>query len=383
MERHFANAEQVAEYLTGQGQVLSINYAGLPDSRGTSGPRSTAAGKGYGSVLAFEIEGGLEAGKRFVEALELHSHVANIGDVRSLVIHPASTTHSQLTPEEQLATGVDPGLVRLCVGTRDDRRHPRRPRQGLRRRQGLTPDGLPSPDGGRGATGRSRTRRGRLRALRRVSVAAVALAGARHRRAGRHVPPHARRRRPRGHQRVRREHGDRAGRRGDRPRRAGDGVHLRLGPPVGLPRQPGRDAGLRRTRRVPAGVGPALPRRPADRLPPRRRLPPGPVRRRRPRRHVPGRPRRRRAGVHHGGRADGDPRVRDPQHGHRVPQHRAQRGARRRRDDRSARPVRQPDQRRIDEPGAARSAPPSSAPTSRRGGPTSPDRCSGRPSPSS
>ena len=67
-------------------------------------------------MLAFEIEGGLEAGKRFVEALELHSHVANIGDVRSLVIHPASTTHSQLTPEEQLASDVDPGLVRLSVG---------------------------------------------------------------------------------------------------------------------------------------------------------------------------------------------------------------------------------------------------------------------------
>ena len=67
-------------------------------------------------MLSFEIEGGLEAGKRFVEALELHSHVANIGDVRSLVIHPASTTHSQLTPEEQLSAGVTPGLVRLAVG---------------------------------------------------------------------------------------------------------------------------------------------------------------------------------------------------------------------------------------------------------------------------
>ena len=74
------------------------------------------APKGAGGVLAFEIAGGLEAGKRFVEALELHSHVANIGDVRSLVIHPASTTHSQLSPEEQAATGVTPGLVRLSVG---------------------------------------------------------------------------------------------------------------------------------------------------------------------------------------------------------------------------------------------------------------------------
>jgi len=67
-------------------------------------------------VLAFEIQGGVESGKAFVEALKLHSHVANIGDVRSLVIHPASTTHSQLTPAEQLASGVTPGLVRLSVG---------------------------------------------------------------------------------------------------------------------------------------------------------------------------------------------------------------------------------------------------------------------------
>ena len=116
MERHFENAEKVAEYLTGQGQVLSINYAGLPSSTWHERAKKLGAGKGYGSVLAFQIEGGLEAGKKFVEALELHSHVANIGDVRSLVIHPASTTHSQLTPEEQLASDVDPGLVRLSVG---------------------------------------------------------------------------------------------------------------------------------------------------------------------------------------------------------------------------------------------------------------------------
>jgi O-acetylhomoserine (thiol)-lyase len=66
--------------------------------------------------LAFEIEGGLDAGRQFVEGLELHSHVANIGDARSLVIHPASTTHSQLTPEEQAASDVAPGLIRLSVG---------------------------------------------------------------------------------------------------------------------------------------------------------------------------------------------------------------------------------------------------------------------------
>ena len=74
------------------------------------------APKGSGSVLSFEIKGGIESGKKFVEALKLHSHVANIGDVRSLVIHPASTTHSQLSPAEQLTAGVTPGLIRLSVG---------------------------------------------------------------------------------------------------------------------------------------------------------------------------------------------------------------------------------------------------------------------------
>ncbi|MGI9051433.1 MAG: bifunctional o-acetylhomoserine/o-acetylserine sulfhydrylase [Ilumatobacteraceae bacterium] len=116
MDRHFSNAQAVAEYLVGQGQVLSVNFAGLPDNRWHERAERLGAGKGYGSIIAFEIEGGLEAGKRFVEALELHSHVANIGDVRSLVIHPASTTHSQLTPEEQLASDVHPGLIRLSVG---------------------------------------------------------------------------------------------------------------------------------------------------------------------------------------------------------------------------------------------------------------------------
>lgn len=115
MERHVSNAQRVAEWLEGRDEVLSVNYAGLPSS-----PWHALAEKysplGSGAVLSFEIEGGLEAGTRFVEALELHSHVANIGDVRSLVIHPASTTHSQLSPEEQAAAGVTPGLVRLAVG---------------------------------------------------------------------------------------------------------------------------------------------------------------------------------------------------------------------------------------------------------------------------
>ncbi|UXA19153.1 bifunctional o-acetylhomoserine/o-acetylserine sulfhydrylase [Mycobacterium sp. SMC-4] len=115
MERHVANAERVAGYLEDHPDVLSVNYAGLPSSPWHDLGKKLAP-KGTGAVLAFELAGGVEAGKAFVNALTLHSHVANIGDVRSLVIHPASTTHAQLSPEEQLSTGVTPGLVRLAVG---------------------------------------------------------------------------------------------------------------------------------------------------------------------------------------------------------------------------------------------------------------------------
>ena len=119
VERHVANAQRVAEFLEGhksdnQG-VVSVNYAGLPSSPWHERAKRLAP-KGAGAILSFELEGGIEAGKAFVNALTLHSHVANIGDVRSLVIHPASTTHAQLSPEEQLSTGVSPGLVRLAVG---------------------------------------------------------------------------------------------------------------------------------------------------------------------------------------------------------------------------------------------------------------------------
>jgi len=116
MERHWSNAQAVAEFLEGHAQVRSVNYAGLASSPWHERATRLGGGRGYGSVLAFEIDGGLEAGKRFVEGLSLHSHVANIGDVRSLVIQPASTTHSQLTPEEQAASDVTPGLIRLSVG---------------------------------------------------------------------------------------------------------------------------------------------------------------------------------------------------------------------------------------------------------------------------
>ena len=106
---------RVAEFLAARDEVTSVNYAGLPSSPWHELAKKLAP-KGTGAVLAFELAGGVPAGKAFVDALTLHSHVANIGDVRSLVIHPASTTHQQLSAEEQLATGVTPGLVRLAVG---------------------------------------------------------------------------------------------------------------------------------------------------------------------------------------------------------------------------------------------------------------------------
>lgn len=115
VQRHTDNALAVAQWLEGRDEVLSVNYAGLESSPWYELGRKYAP-LGTGGVLSFEIRGGVEAGQKFVEALELHSHVANIGDVRSLVIHPASTTHSQLSPAEQLSAGVTPGLVRLAVG---------------------------------------------------------------------------------------------------------------------------------------------------------------------------------------------------------------------------------------------------------------------------
>jgi len=116
MERHVENAQKVAEYLSGRYEVESVNYAGLPDSLWHERATELFGGRGYGAIPSFVLKGGLDAGKAFIEALELHSHVANIGDVRSLVIHPASTTHSQLTEDEQTTAGVSPGLIRLSVG---------------------------------------------------------------------------------------------------------------------------------------------------------------------------------------------------------------------------------------------------------------------------
>ncbi len=116
MDRHWENAQKVGEYLAAHQQVTSVSYAGLESSPWHDRTRVYGNGKGFGSIIAFEIAGGVDAGKRFVEGLSLHSHVANIGDVRSLVIQPATTTHSQLSADEQAATGVTPGQVRLSVG---------------------------------------------------------------------------------------------------------------------------------------------------------------------------------------------------------------------------------------------------------------------------
>jgi O-acetylhomoserine (thiol)-lyase len=109
------NAQSVAAWLEKHPQVEKVNYASLASSPWSALAKKYAP-KGSGAVLSFEIKGGIEAGKKFIEALVLHSHVANIGDVRSLAIHPASTTHSQLTAAEQAEAGVTPGLVRLSVG---------------------------------------------------------------------------------------------------------------------------------------------------------------------------------------------------------------------------------------------------------------------------
>ncbi|WP_066519558.1 bifunctional o-acetylhomoserine/o-acetylserine sulfhydrylase [Curtobacterium ammoniigenes] len=115
IERHVQNAQAIAEWLDGHPDVATVAYAGLPSSP-WFGAASKYAPRGVGAVLSFELKGGVDAGRALVDNLSLFSHLANIGDVRSLVIHPASTTHSQLTPEQQLTSGVTPGLVRLSVG---------------------------------------------------------------------------------------------------------------------------------------------------------------------------------------------------------------------------------------------------------------------------
>ncbi len=115
MERHAANALAVARWLESRGEVSWVSYAGLESSPWHQRQLEYLP-RGAGAIIGFGIQGGIEAGRRFIEGLELFSHLANVGDTRSLAIHPASTTHSQLTEEERLATGVTSDLIRLCIG---------------------------------------------------------------------------------------------------------------------------------------------------------------------------------------------------------------------------------------------------------------------------
>ncbi|WP_431280648.1 O-acetylhomoserine aminocarboxypropyltransferase/cysteine synthase family protein [Humitalea sp. 24SJ18S-53] len=115
MERHCANAIRVAAYLASHPAIASVTHPSLFQGEAKRRAEAALTG-GYGSLMGFELKAGVEAGRRFIEALRLFYHVANIGDARSLAIHPATTTHSQLSAQEQLASGVSPGYVRLSIG---------------------------------------------------------------------------------------------------------------------------------------------------------------------------------------------------------------------------------------------------------------------------
>lgn len=115
MERHCENALAVAQYLKKHDKVSWVRFPGLEDDPQYALNRKYLKGKG-GSMVVFGIEGGAEAGTKFIEALQLFSHLANVGDAKSLAIHPATTTHSQLTEEQQAAGGITPELVRLSIG---------------------------------------------------------------------------------------------------------------------------------------------------------------------------------------------------------------------------------------------------------------------------
>ena len=115
IERHAKNAEAVANYLTRRPEVTKVIYPSLQTGAARERAEKYLKG-GYGGLVGFELAGGAEAGRKFIDQLELFYHVANIGDARSLAIHPATTTHSQLSADEQLATGVSEGYVRLSIG---------------------------------------------------------------------------------------------------------------------------------------------------------------------------------------------------------------------------------------------------------------------------
>ena len=115
IKQHNANALEVADFLKSHEQVSKVVFPKFAQGKTKENAEKYLNGN-YGSMIGIEVKNGVEGGKAFIDALQLHYHVANIGDARSLAIHPASTTHSQLTPEEQLKAGVTPGYVRLCVG---------------------------------------------------------------------------------------------------------------------------------------------------------------------------------------------------------------------------------------------------------------------------
>ena len=115
MPRHCENAVKVAQFLQGRAEVSNVIHPSLQTGENRARADKYLSG-GQGGLLGFELAGGREAGRKFIDGLQLFYHVANIGDARSLAIHPASTTHSQLTPQEQQATGVTEGYVRLSIG---------------------------------------------------------------------------------------------------------------------------------------------------------------------------------------------------------------------------------------------------------------------------
>jgi O-acetylhomoserine (thiol)-lyase len=118
MQAHIDNARVVAEWLDADARIASVNWPGLPTHPHYERAQKYLP-KGPGSVFSFELEGGREVGQRFIESVNLASHVANIGDAKTLLIHPASTTHAQLTEQQLRDAGVLPGIVRISVGIED------------------------------------------------------------------------------------------------------------------------------------------------------------------------------------------------------------------------------------------------------------------------
>jgi O-acetylhomoserine (thiol)-lyase len=121
MERHCANALHVANYLSAHPRVSWVHYPGLPNDPSYPFVQRYFSGAQGGSMVVFGIKGGARTAEKFIDRLDLFSHLANVGDAKSLAIHPASTTHSQLTPEQQIAGGLSPDLIRLSVGLEDSR----------------------------------------------------------------------------------------------------------------------------------------------------------------------------------------------------------------------------------------------------------------------